>query len=109
VLVVAAGAAIAFAAYLHQRDRMSPGAIAPATPSATPADARDIEPDAPAALATTQASTTRPEPEDREVPIEPPGANDTDKAPAAATAVICPPPVEAMALCEWLAQPDEPR
>jgi hypothetical protein len=109
VLVVAAGGAIAFAAYLHQRDRMSPGAMAPATPSASPADARDIEPDAPAALATTQASATRPEPEDREVPIESPGAGDNDKAPVAATAAICPPPVEAMALCELLVQPDEPR
>jgi hypothetical protein len=110
VLVVAAGSAIAFAAYLHQRDRMSPAATAPATPSATPADAQHSEPDVPTALATTQAPATRPEPDDREVPIEPPVArDDADKVPATATAPACPPPVEAMALCERLAQPDGPR
>jgi len=107
VFVVAVGSAIAVGAYLHVRDATPPEPIASrASPSGTRAEASTeprVAPDVAAVPPVMPAPTTRPEPEDRDRPMEPPVASDTDKAPAAAPS--CPPPVEAMALCEWLVHP----
>ena len=138
--VLAVASAIAVGAYLHLRDGRSPETVAsPASPSGTRADASAeprAAPEVAAVPATTLAPTARPEPEDRDAPMEPPVASDADRAPAptarpesedrdapvgppvasdadkaraAAPAQNCPPPVEAMALCEWLVHPGEQR
>jgi ribosomal protein L40E len=116
LLAAAVGSAIAVGAYLYLqylRDGTSPESIvSTAAPSGMPADASTeprVAPDLaavpPAVPAGTPSPTTRLEPEDRDAPADPPVTSDAEKAPAAAP--TCPPPVEAMALCERFVRPSQ--